>query len=144
MKNKINTKNKRPLMTIFILVIALILITIIITIYLSNRRHNEIVRLATEQFNQQQLILAHSAAISIGNFMHDIEDDLFILSNLAMVQKMESEILKKMESLHKEIGYITSLRQLNKDGILCCVYPLDWRQELIGRDYKSGDLFSRG
>ncbi len=143
MKNKTNTKNKRPSILLFFLVIILTVIAITTTIYLSNRSHNEIEWLVTEQFTQQQLILARLAAISIENFMHDIEDDVFMLSNLAMVQNMQikSETLKEMEVLHKKIRYITTLRQLDKDGILRYVYPSDWRQELVVRDYSQETYF---
>jgi len=124
LKNKANTKDKRPSTLLLILVIILTLIAIATAIYLSNRSHNEIERLVTEQFNQQQLILVRSAAKSIENFMHDIEDDVFILSNVAIVQKIEPEILKKMETLHQKISNITSLRQLEKMASSVIFTPL--------------------
>ena len=81
-------KDRRPPTLLLVFVIILTLAAIITTIYLSDRNHREIVRLATEQFNQQQLILARSAAISIEHFIADIEDDVFALSKLPVVQKM--------------------------------------------------------
>jgi len=137
-------KDRRPSTLLLVFVIILTLAAIVTTIYLSNKKHKEIVRLVTEQFNQQQLILARSAAISIEYFIADIEDDLLALSKLPVVQKMEPGILEKMEILFGGIPPQTSSRRLDKNGILCYIYPSEgWRQELIGRDYSQESYFQK-
>ena len=143
MKNKINIKFKRPSTILLILVIILTLVAITITIWLSNRSYNEIVRLATEQFSQQQLILTRSAATAIEIFFKDVEHRIFTLSKSKSVQEMEeTEALKEMEALYKKVVSMKSLRQLDKDGILRYIYPFwDWHQELIGKDYSQETYF---
>ena len=137
-------KDRRPSTLLLVFVIALTLAAIITTIYLSNRNHREIVRLATEQFNQQQLILARSAAIAIENFMADVEDDVLTLSKFPVVQKMEPGILERMEIIFGGIPPQTSSRRLDKDGILRYIYPFeDWRQELVGIDYSQESYFQK-
>ena len=137
-------KDRRPSTLLLVFVIIVTLAAIITTIYLSNRNHREIVRLATEQFNQQQLILARSAAISIEHFIADIEDDVFALSKLPVVQKMETAILRSMRVLYNGIPPLTSSRRLDKNGILCYIYPSeDWRQELVGIDYSQESYFQK-
>jgi signal transduction histidine kinase len=138
------SKDRRPSTLLLVFVIVLTLAAISTTIYLSNRNHREIVRLATEQFNQQQLILARSAAISIEHFIADIEDDVIALSKLPVVQKMEYEILRSMGVLYNGIPPLTSSRRLDKNGILRYIYPFEgWRKELVGRDYSQESYFQR-
>ena len=55
------------------------------TIFIGKRKHRETIRLATQQFNKQQLILARSAATGIESFIADIDDDLLALSNFPVV-----------------------------------------------------------
>jgi len=137
-------KDRRSSTLLFVFIIILTLTAIVTTIYLSNKKHKEIVRLVTEQFNQQQLILARSAAISIENFIVEVEDDLLALSKLPVVQKMEPGILEKMKILFEGIPPQTSSRRLDKDGILRYIYPSEgWRQELIGRDYSQESYFQK-
>ena len=137
-------KDRRPSTLLLVFVIILTLIAIGTTIYLSNKNHNEIKRLATEQFNQQQLILARSAALSIEYFIADIEDDALVLSRLPVVQKMEPGILEKMEIVFGGIPPQTSSRRLDKDGVLRYIYPFEgWRKELVGRDYSQEPYFQK-
>ncbi len=138
------SKDRRPSTLLLVFVIILTLAAIITTIYLSNKNHNEIERLATEQFNQQQLILARSAARAIEYFMANIEDDVLNLSELPVVQKMEPEILEMAEILFRGIYPKTSSRRLDKNGILRYIYPFEgWRNELVGRDYSQESYFQK-
>ena len=137
-------KDRRPSTLLLIFVIILTLAAIITTIYLSDRNHREIVRLATEQFNQQQLILARSAAIGIEHFMADIEYDVLTLSELPTVQKMEPGILETAEILFRGIYPKSSSRRLDKNGILRYIYPFEgWRKELVGKDYSQEPYFQK-
>jgi hypothetical protein len=139
-----HSKDRRPSTLLLVFVIVLTLAAIITVVYLNNKNYHEIERLATEQFNQQQLILARSAAISIKHFIADIEDDALALSKLPVVQKMEPGILEKMQILFEGIPPQTSSRRLDKDGILRYIYPFeDWRQELVGRDYSQESYFQK-
>ena len=49
---------KRPSVLLYIIIIAITLTAIAVTISLGKKHHRETIRLATEQFNRQQLILA--------------------------------------------------------------------------------------
>lgn len=138
------SKDRRPSTLLLVFVIILTLAAIITTIYLSDRNHREIVRLATEQFNQQQLILARSAAIGIEHFIADIEDDVLALSKLPVVQRMEYGTLENMEIVFGGIPPQTSSRRLDKNGVLRYIYPFEgWRQELVGGDYSQELYFQK-
>ncbi|MBN1840744.1 MAG: GAF domain-containing protein [Deltaproteobacteria bacterium] len=133
---------KQPSVLLCGLIIAVTLTAIAVTIFLGQRNHHETVRLATEQFNRQQLILARSAGTGIETFMADVDDDLLALSNFAVVQRMEPGILERMEVLYTGIPTQTSFRRLDKNGILRFIYPNEgWRKDLIGRDYSQETFF---
>lgn len=136
-------KDRRPSILLLVFATVLLLAAVSTTIYFSNRNHREIVRSATEQFNQQQLILARSVAVAVGHFVAGIEDDVLILSKLSVVQKMEPGILEKMEILFGGIPPQISSRRLDRDGILRYIYPYDegWQEELIGIDYSQEAYF---
>jgi len=133
---------KQPSVLRCVLIIAVTLTAIAVTIFLGQRNHRETVRLATEQFNQQQLILARSAVTGIETFMADLDDALLALSNFAVVRRMEPGILERMEVLYTGIPTQTSFRRLDKNGILRFIYPNEgWRKDLIGRDYSQETFF---
>ena len=91
---------KRPSLFLHILIIVTItLAAIAVTIFIEQKAHREITRSATEQFNQQQLILARSAAMGIETFTADVDDDILALSNFLVVQRMKPGILERMEVL---------------------------------------------
>jgi PAS domain S-box-containing protein len=124
-----------------VLIVTVTLAAIVAALFLSDRSQRETTRLATEQFNQQQLILARSAAVGIEHFIADVEDDLLALSNFPVVQRMKPGILERMEVLYTGFPPETSSRRLDKNGILRFIYPNEgWRKDLIGQDY-SGEAF---
>jgi len=115
-----------------------------VTIFLGKKNHHETIRLATEQFNQQQLILARSAARGIEAFIADVDDDLLSLSNFPVVQRMETGILDRMKVLYQGIPPQTSSRRLDKNGILRFIYPNEgWRKDLTGGDYSQETWFQK-
>ena len=132
---------KRPSVRLQILIVATTLAAVTVVFSLSSRNQRELLQLAAEQFNQQQLILARSAATGIEQFIVDVSTELFILSNFPVIQSMGSGILEQMKVIHKEVPLQTSLRRLDKNGILRFIYPNEgWRKELVGRDY-SGEVY---
>ena len=137
-------KRKRHLLWLQVIIAAITFLAVAIAIFLNNRNHRETVRLATEQFNQQQLILAREAATGIEHFIVYLDDDLLALSKFPVVQRMASGILERMKVLYMGIPPQTSSRRLDKNGILRFIYPNEgWRKELIGRDYSENAYFQR-
>jgi len=135
---------RQPSVWVHILIIGVTLAAIGVTIFFSKKNYSETIQLATEQFNQQQLILARSAAVAIEHFIVDLEDDLLTLSRFPSVQKMESRILERMKNLYLGVPPQTSSRRLDKNGILRFIYPNEgWREDLINQDYSQKDYFQK-
>jgi signal transduction histidine kinase/CheY-like chemotaxis protein len=144
MKKAIKNKGKRPLVWVLAVVMAITLIVVATALFLSRKTYVEMSKMAIEQFNQQQLILARSAAAGIEYFVADVEDDMLALSNFPVVQRMEPGILERMEVLYKGIPPQTSSRRLDKNAILRFIYPNEgWRKDLIGQDYSRDTCFQR-
>jgi len=148
MKNKgeiPSFKNRKmPSVLLYIIIIAITLAAIAVTIFLGKKNYRETIRLASEQFNRQQLILARSAARGIEHFIADVDDDLLALSNFPVVQRMETGILDRMKILYQGIPPQTSSRRLDKNGILRFIYPNEgWRKDLTGRDYSEEPWFQK-
>jgi PAS domain S-box-containing protein len=144
MKKAIKNKGKRPPVWVLAVVIAITLATVAVVVFLSSQTYVETRKMAIEQFNQQQLILAHSAAAGIEYFVADIGDDMLALSSFPVVQRMEPGILEQMEILYKGIPPQTSSRRLDKNGILRFIYPNEgWRKDLISQDYSHATCFQR-
>ena len=82
---------KKPSALLHVIIVAVTLAAIAVTIFFAQKNHRETIRLSTEQFNQQQLILARLAVVGIQHFMAEIEDEICTLSNSPAVQKMEQD-----------------------------------------------------
>jgi hypothetical protein len=144
MKKAIKNKGKCPPVWVLAVVIAITLIVVAVVVFLSSQTYVETRKMATEQFNRQQLILARSAAAGIEYFVADVEDDMLALSNFSVVQRMEPGILERMEVLYKGIPPQTSSRRLDKSGTLRFIYPNEgWRKDLIGQDYSRDTWFQK-
>ncbi len=127
-----------------VLIVTVTLAAIAAAVFLSYRDHRETLRLATTQFNQQQLILARSAATGIETFIAGMNDDLLALSVFPVVQRMEPGILDRMKALYMGTPPGTSSRRLDKNGILRFIYPNEgWRKELVGRNYSNEAFFQQ-
>ena len=138
------TNTKRSLVWLQVLIVAITLIAVAVVIFLDRQTYRETEKMATEQFNQQQLILARSAARGIETFVNSAVDDLLALSELPSVQRMEPDILEEMRSMFIGFPPETSSRRLDKNGILRFIYPDEgWREGLIGRGYSEEAYFQK-
>jgi len=136
--------DKRFSKWLYVAVIVITVAAIAVTILIGKRNHSEIIRFATEQFTQQQLILSRSAATGIKDFINRVDDDLHALSDLPVVQGMQPATVEYMELFYKGTPIRTSSRMLDKNGILRFIYPQeDWRKDLIGRDYSQDSYFKK-
>ena len=145
MKNDVNspTNDKRPLAWLRVLLVVATAAAVAITIFLSERTFRETKKIATEQFNQQQLILAQSAARGIESYFKELSVGLQSLAKMPQFRQTDPECMQCMEHTYWGFPTRTSLRLLDKDGALRFIYPShDWRKELIGRNY-SKDAFFR-
>lgn len=105
-----------------VVIIMVISIAIIVAVILSNQAYSATKQRATDQFNQQQLALARSAAISIEQFIINVEDDLLALSELPAVQRLEPGIQNELKAIYLGFPPETSLRRLDKGGTLRSIY----------------------
>jgi len=130
------TKRGKPLPRQQALIVAIVLAAIGVTIVLGNRTHQETRRLAAEQFNRQQLILARSAAAGIETYFREISTELLKMAQRPDVQRLAPESLECMRHVYRGVPPRTSVRRLDRDGVLRLIYPFEgWRGALVGRDY---------
>ncbi|QTA88427.1 PAS domain-containing protein [Desulfonema magnum] len=136
---------KRPSIFSFVfIIITITLILIAATIIHSINIHRETVNMITKQFNRQQSILAGSVAKQIETFLKYIANDLNRLSVHPDVVKMEPGALGQMRAFHIGIPRKTSLRRLDKEGMMRFICPDEkWRKNLIGRDYSGETYFQQ-
>jgi len=114
------------------------------TLLLGWRMQLETKRLATEQFNRQQLTLARSAATSIEGYFKSLITELKSTAKLPPVQQMSRECPIYLQHAYSSFPEGASVRRLDRNGILRFIYPFDgWREGLIGRDYASDEFFQK-
>ena len=143
-RNFFRVKGKQPQLWVQVFIIAITLIMVSIVLFFGSRAYNEIMRVTTDQFNQQQLILARSAATGIKYFISDLEDDLTSLSRFPVVRKIGHGCLNQLESMYTKFPIKTSIRRIDKNGILRVIYPDEgWRKKLVGKDYSEKDYFQQ-
>ena len=127
---------KRPWLWQQGLIVAITLVAVAVVVLLGRQTYQETREMATEQFNQQQLILARSAAAGIEAYFAELVAELSSLTYLPTVQQMTPECLKLMQHAYLGFSPRTSIRLLDSDGVLRYIYPFDgWRGELIGSDH---------
>ena len=92
--------------------------------------------MAMEQFNQQQLILARSAASAIETYFNEIGIVLQATAEIPAIQRMTPGCLEYMHHMYNGFLPKTSVRRLDEKGVLRFIYPFDgWRGYLVGGDY---------
>ena len=140
---KTNHNNtQRPTLWPQILIAALTLAAVAAILLLSRQTYRETRELAVEQFNQQQLILARSAAAGIESYYQELSQALVSLAKQPSIQQMAPECLQCMQHTYWGFPPRTSIRLLDKDGVLRYIYPFEgWRGELIGKDYSQEAYF---
>ena len=142
MKKVDGDKVKRPLLWVQVLIVAITLVSVAVAVLLGNQTHCEMRKMAIEQFNQQQLILARSAAASLEVYFKELTTELSSLAKLSGIQQMSPECLKYLQHTYWGFPPRTSIRLLDRNGYIRFIYPFDgWRGELIGRSYAKGILF---
>ncbi|MCK4541620.1 MAG: PAS domain S-box protein [Spirochaetales bacterium] len=136
-------KNKNPPpLWLKTLIGSITLIAVVVVIFFGSLSYLEKRRIVAEEFNHQQLILARSTAASIETYIRELEEGLLSLAKLPTIQRMSPECLMCMQ--HTYWGFLpkTSIRLLDRNGLINFIYPFDgWRGELIGRDYGEEHYF---
>jgi len=134
--------DKRPPLCLQVLIVAITLILVAVVIFLGSQTYRETRKMAIKQFNQQQLILARSAAIGLEAYFKELSFALSSLVKLPNVQQMAPECLQCMQHTYWSLPSRTSIRLLDNNGLLHFIYPFEgWRGELIGRDYSQEAYF---
>ena len=142
MINSSENNVRRPLFWLQILIVAITLIAIAVIIFLGSRTHFEIREINIEQFNQQQLILVRSTAAGIEVYFKELSAALSSLTKIPSIQLMTPECLQCIQHTYWSLPSRTSIRLLDRNGVLGFIYPFDdWRGDLIGRDYSKEAYF---
>lgn len=102
-------KEKRPLIWLQVLIVAITITAVLVMIFFGSQTYRETRKMATEQFNQQQLILARSAANSIEAYFKELSSALSSLAKLPSIQQMSPKCLQCMRihigGFHRELQY---------------------------------------
>jgi len=140
----VNGSIKRPAWWIQITIVSITVIAVGITTFLGIRTYGTTRHTALEQFNQHQLILAHSAAAGIETYFSEVKAALVSATKVKAIQDMTENSLEYMQNMY--LGFIprTSIRRLDDEGVLRFIYPSDgWRGNLRGRDYSEEEYFRK-
>ena len=108
------------------------------------RNYSEMKKIATKQFNKQQLLLAKTAATGLEAYYWELIKEMSSLVETPDIQQMSPGILHYLQ--HACLGYPprTSIRLLDRNGILRFIYPFEgWRKKLIGGDYSKEPYFQK-
>ena len=133
---------RRPSPWLHILIAASTLMVIAAAFVLSARTQRALRDMAIEEFNQQQLILARSAANSIEVYFKAVIGDLSAQANMSENYGMTPEHQKILEQTYCGFPRRTSIRLLDRKGVLRYIYPCrGWRKELVGKDYSREAYF---
>ena len=131
----------RPSWWIQITIVSITVIAVGITAFLGIKTYGTTRHTALEQFNQNQLILARSAAAGIETYFSEVKAALVSATKVTAIQEMTNDSLEYMQNMY--LGFIprTSIRRLDEKGMLRFIYPSDgWRGNLQGREY-SGEVY---
>ena len=135
---------KRPSWLIQITIISVTILAIGITAFLGAQSFRVTRQTALDQFNEQQLILARSAAAGIETYFSEVRASLVSATKVSCLQDMSPRCIEYMQSMY--LGFIprTSIRRLDEHGVLRFIYPSeDWRGDIIGRNYGAEPYFTR-
>ncbi len=126
------------------LITAITISLVAAAIFFGYQTYHKTKEMAIAQFDQQQLILARSAAKGIETLIIKVSDSLRTLSRSATVQEMQPGTLEEMKNLYMQFPVGTSTRRLDKDGILRFIYPNEgWRKALLGHNYSNASYFHK-
>ncbi len=142
MKRATGRKTRRPSAWLRILIGAATSAVIALIVLSSIRNQREIKKMAVEEFNQQQLILARSAAKGVEIYLKSIITELSALSDASKIAPISSERARWFEQAYLGFPQRSSIRLLDNSGVLRYIYPCTgWRKELIGKDYSREPYF---
>jgi PAS domain S-box-containing protein len=134
--------HKKPSAWLLVCVVVVTIAAAAVVVFVAGRSLLAAERMAVEQFNIQQLILARSAARGVEAYYQGIVEALESLAEVPSVEEQRPECLQCMQQVYWGFPERTSIRLLDKKGILRFIYPFDgWRGELIGRDYSKESYF---
>jgi len=99
----------------------------------------------TQLYNQQQLHLAKMMASQIQELFDEAIRDLVGLSECPSVTRgNQGESVSYMEAVYQEMEKnVTSLRGLDKQGILTCIISDEKQKKFAGRDYSRESYFEQ-
>ena len=129
-------KKGNPFLRWQALIVVATFAAVAVVVFLGNQHNREARKMAIEQFNKQQLILARTAASGIETYFNGVESELAVMAKTPGVKQMAPECLESLEHAYSVFPQKTSIRLLNSNGVLRFIYPDDgWRKELTGIGY---------
>ncbi|HOP48168.1 MAG TPA: PAS domain S-box protein [Desulfobacteraceae bacterium] len=140
--DSVNGGVKQPAWWIQITIVSITVIAVAITTFLGINTYNKTRQTVLEQFNQNQLILARSAAAGIETYFSEVKASLVSATKVDAIKNMTNDCLEYMQNMY--LGFIprTSIRRLDENGVLRFIYPSDdWRGRLTGRNYGGEKYF---
>jgi PAS domain S-box-containing protein len=143
-KRPVKTDTRRPSWWIQIIIISVTFVAICITAFLGVQTFRASRQTALNQFNENQLILARSAAAGIETYFSEVKASLVSATRVSTIRDMTPECLEYMQNMY--LGFIprTSIRRIDETGVLRFIYPSDdWRGEIIGRNYGDEPYFNK-
>jgi len=125
-----------------VLIIGVTLAVVVLTIYLGSRTYSENRRMALDQFNRQQLILARSTASAVETYFREVGAVLFASMSTPCIREIRPECLKYMKKMYEGFLERTSIRRIDETGTLRYIYPTTgWRKDILGKNYKDRTFF---
>jgi PAS domain S-box-containing protein len=102
-------------------------------------------RAMAKQFNTQQLMLAQQAARGIENFLADLRETTFLLTQIPAMQSPQGEMGEEnLRLLYEKFGgKVNFLFLEDPRGILTSAYPPRMRKKLMRRNFSSQPYFQK-
>jgi len=121
--------------------VTIVLLTTVI--YIGYRLTEDVKKVAIEQFNQQQLLMARQTARGIEGYFEEIERTLRMAARSPRIQRMEERLYpQKMEDIWEQRlpGRLGGLLLTNGDGKLEYILP-ETELSRIGEDLSGSEFF---
>ncbi|TSA52886.1 MAG: PAS domain S-box protein [Planctomycetaceae bacterium] len=136
--------NRRPSWRLQALIITVTALSVIITVFVGYRSCRVSMLMASDRFNNQQMILARSTASSIETYFSEVGTTLSSAARISSIQHMTPDCLEHMKRMYEGFLPRTSIRRLDEHGVLRFIYLFEgWRAKLIGRSYGKEAFFQR-
>lgn len=135
---------RRPSWRVQTAIVVITLAAIVITALLGFRTYTANRKMALDQFNRQQLILARSAARGLETYFSEASIVLSSATEIPAVREMTDDCLSYMQHMYGGFIPKTSVRRYDEKGVLRFIYPSEgWRTGIVDANYGEDDFFRK-